>query len=144
MAERGAIVLACASEPLRLRVERGICRDCTLGCGNRCTVFPTEGQDLVLGGQVPGLRPGDRVVLQFDDDDLRRAAWFRYARVLAGALLGAAPGFGLGRLSGYFPAALTWIGLAAGTFSAVFLSKPHVPAPRALLHHPPESIAEEP
>lgn len=131
MAERDAEVVA-APGGLRLRLLGQACAGCG-GCGGRCSLFATDASTLVEmpeGGE--GMRPGQRVRLVLDDEQLRIAAWRGYGVALLGLLAGAAAGQALGGWLGAYANALALLGLVAGPFAAVRFSKPRLPAPRVI------------
>lgn len=147
MAERDARVIRIQAGSLQVQLLGSACSGCQGGCAGRCSVF-AAGQDGTLELPLP---PGSTLVagqplrLRLDDVALRRAAWRGYGRAWLGLLLGAGAGHLLGLLWGQNGNVLVMLGLLAGTFLAVGLSKRPVPEPEILAAcidsplHPPSS-----
>lgn len=132
MAERRAEVLAVGEDALRLRLLEAACSGCRDGCGGRCQLFaPTGGGDCTLPYRdLPaGLLPGQTVLLEFDDEALRRAAWRGYGLALAGLLLGALAGHGAAAALGRDGDPLVLAGLVLGTLLAARATKRRWPEP---------------
>jgi len=134
MAERDVEVSAAGTGEIRLRLLGSACDGCAGGCGGRCSLFMTDGDGEFRMPAPKGLSVGvgQRFRLQLDDAGLRRAAWRGYGVAWLGLLIGA----GLGQLAGWALGRhgdlLTLVGVLAGTFAAVLLSKRHLPEPRLL------------
>jgi positive regulator of sigma E activity len=135
VAEREAIVVACAAGELHLQPLAGPCSGCSTGCGGRCDLFRADLAGELRLPEPPGLRlrPGDRVLLSLDDDALRRAAFAGYGHALAGLLLGAVAGHGLALAGGWPHDPLTLAGIVAGTWVALRRARRMVPVPRLRL-----------
>lgn len=145
MAERAVEVSAAGSGEIRLRLLGSACEGCSGGCGGRCSLFMTdrEGEFRMSPPAGPPVRPGQRFRLQMDDAALRRAAWRGYGMAWLGLLAGAGLGHAAGLALGRHENLLTLVGLLAGTFAAVLLSKRHLPEPR-LLPAAPADIETQP
>lgn len=132
MAERAARISEVFGGRATLRLLGARCVDCSAGCGGRCDLFSSDDAG-TLSIPATGLCDEDvgrEVMLRLDDAALRRAAWSGYGLALAGLLLGAVAGAGLGL---GFPAlqdVLTLAGLLAGTFIAIAIQKPRIPEPQ--------------
>lgn len=132
MAERRAEVLAVAGDVLRLRLLEGACSGCRDGCGGRCQLFaPAGGPECSVPhpGSAQGLAPGQTVVLELDDEALRRAAWRGYGLALAGLVLGALAGHGLASALGRDGDLPALAGLVLGTLLAARATKRRWPEP---------------
>jgi hypothetical protein len=134
MAEREVEVSAVGAGEIRLRLLGSACDGCAGGCGGRCSLFMTDGDGEFRMSAPAGLDIGigQRFRLQMDDAGLRRAAWRGYGVAWLGLLLGAGLGQLAGLALGRHGDLLTLVGLLAGTFAAVLLSKRHLPEPRLL------------
>ena len=134
MAEREVEVSAAGAGELRLRLLGSACEGCAGGCGGRCSLFVTDDDGEFRMSPPAGLpiQVGQRFRLQMDDAGLRRAAWRGYGVAWLGLLLGAGLGQWVGLALGRHGDLLTLVGLLAGTFAAVLLSKRHLPGPRLL------------
>lgn len=130
MAERRARLLAVESGRLRLQLLGSTCSGCG-GCGGRCNLFAADERgELSLPAPADfAPAPGQELVLSLDDEGLSRLAWRGYGLALSGLLLGAVLGRGLAWLLGAPADPATAIGLLAGTFLAVRLSKQRLPVP---------------
>jgi len=142
MAEREVEVSAAGADEIRLRLLGSACDGCAGGCAGRCSLFLTDGDGEFRMTPPQGLRVGigQRFRLQMDDAGLRRAAWRGYGVAWLGLLLGAGLGQLAGLALGRHGDLLTLVGLLAGTFAAVLLSKRHLPEPRLL----PAATADTP
>jgi positive regulator of sigma E activity len=132
MAEREAEVRSRRGNELGLVLLGSACEGCAGGCGGRCNLFAAgdDGVFPVVVEDAAGFSPGQRLRLSIDDEAIRRAAWRGYGVALAGLLLGAAAGHGLGRLLGGSADMFALAGLVLGTFLAARFSKPALPEPR--------------
>ncbi|HLS83364.1 MAG TPA: SoxR reducing system RseC family protein [Arenimonas sp.] len=130
MAERRARLLAVEAGQLRLQLLGSACSGCG-GCGGRCNLFQADGQgELRLPAPADFQpSPGQDLLLSLDDAGLRRLAWRGYGLALLGLMAGAVLGRGLAALLDLPADPCTAIGLLAGTFLAVRLSKQRLPAP---------------
>jgi len=130
MAERDALVLESRLGFIRLQPLTGACRDCSSGCGGRCSLFATnKAIEIELSHIDAVFASGTRVCLSIDDIALRQAAWCGYGLALIGLLAGAAVGHAAGIAFGRGENLLAMLGLVAGTFAAMFFSKRLIPAP---------------
>ncbi len=139
MAEREVLVCAVHDGRVQLRLLGSACDGCQGGCAGRCSLFATA-EDGQLWLPLPAgdsAAPGQRLRLQLDDQQLRRAAWRGYGWALLGLLLGAGLGSAAGLLLDRYANVLTLAGLLAGTFFAVQFSKRHLPEPRLLAAREP-------
>lgn len=132
MAEREAEVRSRRGDELGLALLGSACDGCAGGCRGRCNLFAAgdDGVFHVVVEDAAGFLPGQRLRLSVDDEALRRAAWRGYGVALAGLLLGAAAGHGLGRALGGPADVFALVGLVLGTFLAARVSKPSLPEPR--------------
>lgn len=132
MAERRAEILAVDGDALQLRLLEGVCSGCRDGCGGRCQLFaPAGGPEcrVMASGVASGLRPGQTVVLELDDEALRRAAWRGYGLALAGLVLGALAGHGVASALGRDGDLPALAGLVSGTLFAARVTKRRWPGP---------------
>jgi hypothetical protein len=134
MAEREVEIIGAGAGQIRLRLLGSACDGCAGGCGGRCSLFLTDGAGEFCMSPPAGLDVGvgKRFRLQMDDTGLRRAAWRGYGVAWLGLLSGAGLGHLAGLALGRHGDLLTLVGLLAGTFAAVLLSKRHLPEPRLL------------
>lgn len=132
MAEREAEIRGRRGDELALSLLGSACEGCAGGCRGRCNLFASgdDGVFHVVVEDAADFLPGQRLRLSIDDEALRRAAWRGYGVALAGLLLGAVAGHGLGRLLGGPADVFALVGLVLGTFLAARFSKPTLPEPR--------------
>lgn len=113
-------------------MPRAACSGCQGACEGRCSPFARPGETWDLACDPDAWRVGQRVRVGIEDSALRSLALRGYGAALAGLVLGALAGHGIGLAWGRHGDALVAAGLLLGTLLALPASKRATPEPRLL------------